>query len=197
MMPVAILFARSDSNYLALPGTDVFDIERDARTYAGDSPVVAHPPCRSWGRLRSFAKPRHDEKALAFFAVDAVRRCGGVLEHPACSSLWSAAGLPLPGQRDRFGGFTLPIEQWWFGHRAEKKTWLYVVGIEPRSVPVFPIRFGEPSHTVCPSRRRSHAGDRYRPSISKAEREHTPPQLASWLVDLARLCVRSSVELAA
>ncbi|MWL55341.1 hypothetical protein GQL84_23735, partial [Escherichia coli] len=62
-----------------MPECDVFDIERDARTFAGGMPVVAHPPCRAWGRLRKFAKPRPDEKALALFAVAQVRAFGGVL----------------------------------------------------------------------------------------------------------------------
>ncbi len=34
----AVLFARQDSNYKAMAGTDVFDIDRDARTFAGGSP---------------------------------------------------------------------------------------------------------------------------------------------------------------
>ncbi|HVZ17910.1 MAG TPA: hypothetical protein VG897_12380, partial [Terriglobales bacterium] len=81
MRDVAILFARQDSNYKAMTGTDVFDIDRDARTFAGGMPVVAHPPCRMWGRLRQFAKGRPDEKALGIWAVDQVRTWGGVLEH--------------------------------------------------------------------------------------------------------------------
>ena len=34
-MTVAVLFARADSHYKALPGVDVYDMERDARTYDG------------------------------------------------------------------------------------------------------------------------------------------------------------------
>ena len=99
-MTVAVLFARADSCYKALPGCDVWDAERDARRWPGGCPVVAHPPCRAWGRLRHFAKPRPDEKALALWAVEQVRKFGGVLEHPASSTLWPAAGLPAPGARD-------------------------------------------------------------------------------------------------
>lgn len=135
-MDVAVLFARCDSVYKTLPGCDVWDIERDARLWPGGSPVVAHPPCRAWGSMRQFAKPREDEKALALFALDAVRKWGGVLEHPAESTLYAAAKMPAPGRfPDEFGGWSFAIDQFHFGHRAEKATWLYVVGIEPDELP--------------------------------------------------------------
>ena len=105
---VAVLFARADSHYKTLPGVEVYDMERDARTYDGPWPVVAHPPCRSWGRLRAFAKPRADERNLARMAVAMVREFGGVLEHPAGSTLWPAQRMPKPGERDQWGGWTLP-----------------------------------------------------------------------------------------
>ncbi len=184
-MTVAVLFARADSTYKALPDVEVFDMERDARTYDGPWPVVAHPPCRAWGRLRTFARPRPDEKNLARWAVEQVRKWGGVLEHPAGSTLWADRGLPLPGKRDEHGGWTLPIAQMWWGHKAEKKTWLYICGTEPREVPQMPLRLGEATHVV-----QSRKREDYRPHITKAEREHTPPALCEWLVDLARGCSR-------
>jgi hypothetical protein len=182
MNSVAILFARSDSVYKHLPGCDVYDIDREARRWPGGAPVVAHPPCRAWGRLRHFARPREDEKALALWAVDQVRAHGGVLEHPATSTLWQAAGLPVPGHSvDAYGGWTKPICQYWFGHRAEKKIWLYIVGVGPQSIPPYPVVLGEPTHVV---QSRKRVGSR--PHITKAEREHTPERLAVWLVALAR-----------
>jgi hypothetical protein len=180
---VAVLFARPDSCYKALPGVEVFDAERDARTYDGPWPVVAHPPCRSWGRLRAFANPRPDERNLARLAVALVREFGGVLEHPAGSTLWPAQNLPRPGERDSFGGWTLAAPQKWWGHKAEKATWFYVVGCEPRDQPEMPLVLGEAAYVV-----QSRKRDDYRPHISKAERELTPPELASWLVELANRC---------
>lgn len=182
MTPVAVLFARSDSHYRAFPHADVYDIERDARTWQGGAPVVAHPPCRGWGRLRTFAKPRADELELARFAVAQVRRFGGVLEHPEASALWADQNLPRPGEGfDEFGGWTLPIVQQWWGHRARKATWLYVVGCAPRNVPLMPLVLGRPEFVI---------GSRNAREVSKAEREHTPPQLAAWLLDLAARCAR-------
>lgn len=191
---VAVLFARADSNYKAMPECDVFDIDRDARTFAGGMPVVAHPPCRAWASFRAIAKPRPGEKDLALFAVAQVRACGGVLEHPKGSTLWPTAGLPGPGQRDAFGGWTLPIFQSWFGHRAEKATLLYIVGCEPADVPELPFRLGKATHVIAQSRTRpdgtrKRKGDPdWMPEVTPREREHTPPALAAWLVDLANRC---------
>ncbi|WAG77019.1 hypothetical protein LMK08_16720 [Metapseudomonas furukawaii] len=184
MSTVAVLFARADSIYKTLPGCDVYDMERDARTFPGGLPVVAHPPCRAWASLRHHAKPRDGEKDLAYFAISAVRNNGGVLEHPWLSTLWDAAGLPAPGRTDEWGGWTLPVDQNWFGHRARKRTRLYIVGVSPRHIPEMPIVLGEATHTVGLWSGRDR--ERCRPSIAKWEYEHTPQALAEWLVELAR-----------
>lgn len=183
MQTVAVLFARRDSVYKSLPGCDVFDVDRDALTWLGGAPVVAHPPCRLWGRLRTFSTAPAKEKELARWAVGQVRRWGGVLEHPAHSTLWPDCYLPLPGQWDAFAGWTLPVEQFHWGHKAAKATWLYVVGCEPQRVPVLPQRIGYPEFVV--GRHRWGGG---RPEIPKSEREKTPPDFARWLCDLARRC---------
>lgn len=185
MKQVAALFVRADSIYKQMPGVDAWDIERDARKWLGGCPVVAHPPCRAWGRLRQFAKPRDDEMSLGPWAVEQVRRFGGVLEHPAESTLWAACGMPRPGRApDAHGGWTAEIDQCDWGHKAEKRTWLYVVAVHPDCIPAMPPK-GTPTHVI-----RGDA-DAVLPSVTKAEREHTPPELAAWLVEIAR---RTSVE---
>ena len=186
MQTVAVLFARADSVYKTLPGCDVYDMERDARIYDGPHPVVAHPPCRAWATLRFHANPRPDERNLARLAVALVREFGGVLEHPFRTTLWAAQKLPNVGERDQYGGFTLVIDQHWWGHRAQKRTRLYVVGCQPHEVPDMPLRLGEATHTVGLWSGRDKAT--CRPSIAKKEYEHTPHDLAVWLVELARRC---------
>lgn len=189
---VAILFARADSVYKTFAGVDVYDMERDARTYDGPHPVVAHPPCRAWGGLKHMANPRPDERNLARLAVALVREFGGVLEHPRKSTLWPAQGLPAPGTRDQFGGWTLAAPQHWWGHEAEKQTFFYVVGCEPNDIPPIPLKLGEAEKVVGTSgRRRDGTRLSNRPEISKSAREHTPPELAVWLVELARRCKRN------
>ena len=187
-VPVHALFVRRDSVYKTMPSVDAFDADRDARSVAPIGPIVAHPPCRGWGRMRQFASlVRADEKALAQFAVRAVQAHGGVLEHPARSSLWLAECLPLPGDGpDAHGGFTVELDQFHFGHRAEKRTWLYVCpapGVALQGLPPIPQRPGEPTHCVRPTKHYPRL-----PSITKAEREHTPTALALWLVEVARRC---------
>ncbi len=86
------------------------------------------------------------------------------------------------------------MAQHWWGHRAEKLTWFYVVGCEPGQVPEMPIQLGEASHVIAQARTLKN-GQRlkkgmpgWRPEVTKAEREHTPPMLCAWLVDLATRC---------
>lgn len=177
----AILFARRDSIYKTLD-LDVYDIDRDARSFPGGDTVIAHPPCRAWGRLRHFAKPRLDEKELAIFAVKMVRKWGGVLEHPASSTLWQELNLPLGNRTDEFGGYTIDIDQFWFGHKAKKKTWLYIVGVNRQDLPPIPLKFDAITHVVNTSKRDSNLKE-----ITKKEREATPILLANWLVDVAKL----------
>ncbi len=183
---VAVLFARQDSIYKTIPGCDVWDIDRDARMWPGGEPAIAHPPCRAWASLRHCAKPRDGEKDLAHFAIAKLRQFGGVLEHPLRSTLWPAAGLPKPGERDEFGGWTLPVNQHWWGHRARKATLLYIVGCSPADIPDMPIVLGEATHTVGLWSGRNRAT--CRPSILKHEYESTPEAFARWLVELARRC---------
>ena len=85
--------------------------------------------------------------------------------------------------RDQWGGWTLAAPQKWWGHKAEKASWFYVVGCAPGELPALPYVMGEAAYVVQ-SRKRTD----YRPHITKAEREHTPPALAEWLVELARRC---------
>jgi hypothetical protein len=177
---IAILFARADSIYKSIPGCDVWDAARDARKWPGGSPIVAHPPCRLWGRLRRFANVVPGEKELATWAVEKVREYGGVLEHPHGSLLWRAMNLPRPGARDEWSGWTAALPQFWLGHKAEKASWFYIVGVEPDEVSI-PFRMGE-ADFVIQTRKRFD----YRPHVPKADRERTPLEAAKWLIEIAR-----------
>lgn len=188
-MKVAVLFARTNSIYKTLPGCDVYDIDRDALTFPGGLPIVAHPPCRAWGKLRGLAKPRPGEKELAIWAVARIREEGGILEHPAYSTLWPTAGLPMPQEGyDQWGGYTIKVDQFWWGHRAKKTSFFYIVGCPAKALPPIPLRFDAITHTVCTPKNKAHTGMK---ELSRPAREHTPPLLAKWMVETAERCRRS------
>lgn len=197
--PVAALFVRKNSVYKSMVGVDAWDEDRDARNWEGGYPLVAHPPCAQWGTLSHMANVDLAEKELAVRAVWFIRRWGGVLEHPVRSKLWAFLELPRGSVLDEFGGWTLTVSQRWWGHKAEKQTNLYIVGCKPSGIPPLPYVMGKATH-ICAGgaaasareakRRRQCAPEWRRPSISHAEREHTPPAFAAWLVELARRCRR-------
>lgn len=191
-MTVAVLFARADSIYKTMPGCDVYDLERDARTFPGGVPVVAHPPCRLWASLRTKSKAPIEEKDLARWAMGQVRRWGGVLEHPWLSTLWDEFGL-RHSRKDQWG-FMWPVDLHAFGFQAKKRTGLYIVGCEPRDLPPVPLVLGAATHTIGLWSGRDKAN--CRPSIAKSQFDSTPPAMAAWLVEVARLCRRDEREVA-
>lgn len=146
-MKVAALYVEPDGAYIGLPGVDPWDEARDARTYAGPHPVVAHPPCQRWGRFwhGSTRKPHQfklgDDGGCFDAALRAVLKWGGVLEHPAHSKAWDAFGLrkPVAGagwQRSDMGHpysgyWVCYVEQGHYGHMSRKPTWLLANVITP------------------------------------------------------------------
>lgn len=190
---VAALFRRADSVYKTIPGVDAWDAERDAMTYTGAHPAVAHPPCTRWSMINGVVLARYPHKAEEFawgndggtfrFAVDTVRRVGGVIEHPAGSRAFGHHGLPRIGRGpDKHGGWSCELRQVDFGHRAEKRTWLYIVGAGPDDLPPLPAPREATALVVrMPECRAVEV-------MGKAEREHSPPAFAFWLVELARRC---------
>lgn len=130
-----------------------YDKTRDATKYNGPYPVVAHPPCGPWGRLYHLCTKQ--DPSLALKAVDIIHKFGGVLEHPVDSKLWKACKLPKPNEFT-FGrqGWTLYIEQWWFGHKTVKPTWLYIVGTE--QIPPLPEIDKKKDQSKNPGLRKSY-----------------------------------------
>ena len=172
MTDYTVLFARQDSSYKDHSCFDVYDIDRDARTYHGNKPVIAHPPCRAWGQLSHMANPREGEKELIYFALAQVRLNGGILEHPKSSRIWKTASLT--NEPDKFGGFTLDIDQWDFGHVAHKDTRLYIKGITKDLLPPLPpTRGGTPLRSICGNVKNTTRCTNY-------QREYTPEDLITF-----------------
>ena len=169
---IAALYVIDGGVYSKLDHCDPWPESRRAELYSGPWPIVAHPPCGPWGRLHHRCTKQNP--ALGLRAVAQVEQWGGVLEHPADSKLWRAAGLPLPGfLPDRFGRFSIAVNQSDWGHRAPKDTWLYICGLRGR-LP------GTPPRRVAPSGRVEN--------LSKRQRKSTPRAFARWLAIIAAQC---------
>jgi hypothetical protein len=179
VIPVAALYIDLRGPYPAM-GVDCYDEQRDAKTYAGPWPVVAHPPCGPWGRLKFLCK--HQDPTCGPRAVEQVRNGGGVLEHPTGSTLWRHCGLPRPGDPpDAWGGFTLEVRQVAWGHCCAKPTWLYVVGVPPEIARAGVRTGGVETHRVTNGSR----GKTHLPRCTALQARLSPPAFAVWLVSLA------------
>jgi len=169
---VAVLCVAPRSIYKALPGVVCYDAKRDARTFAGGMPVVAHPPCRLWSpRLRHQAKPSVGEQELGLWCADQVQQCGGILEQPVDSLLWDAARLPQPGSPRGPLDYSLAVWQSWWGFPCQKATILYFRGIPMKAIEI-------PFCLYAPTRQIQN--------MSHAQRGATILPFAKWLVALAR-----------
>ena len=179
-----VLCVLPDSVYKSLD-CDTYDQARNAWTFNGPGPVVAHPPCRTWGRLRHFAHPNETEHALAVHCLNLVRQFGGVLEHPAGSSLWQTCHLPRPGKIKNPMAYSICVDQFVWGHRAQKATWLYIVGCPPRRLPPIPFTLRTAQCVIATSRSNRAGSPGHRPEVSKHERSATPLPFANWLLAVA------------
>ena len=211
-MRVAALFVRTDGPYFGMSHVDPWDEGRDARSYNGNDPVVAHPPCERWGRYWSggpSAKVRRakgDDSGCFASAVRAVVLFGGVIEHPAGSHAYAHFGLPKPPSAGRGGwregmllGLETPCRAWTtcvsqgtYGHPARKDTWLLYVGaVAPPdldwSVPRGLARADEGFHSKAERSAARAAGQKPRPRLSKRQLIDTPVPFRDLLIQLAQL----------
>jgi hypothetical protein len=191
---VAALYVEPKGCYVGVPGVDPWDEARDARTYAGPHPVVAHPPCQLWGAFAPINykrwggehnRPGNDGGCFAS-ALESVRRFGWVLEHPAKTRAWAAHGLAAPSgigwQRCIDGGWVCEVWQSAYGHRAAKATWLYYCGKEPP----LQLRWDRPNgtHQIGFHDQRGKAANK--PTLGKREANATPAEFRDALIALAR-----------
>ena len=139
----AALFVSPDGPYMSDPRFDPWPEARDARRYAGNLPIIAHPPCNTWSiAFAAWAgkpgRPEFGQDGGCFAsAIENLARVGGVLEHPARSRAWPAFGLPVPAMRWSWQYdlatclWVTEIDQIHFGHTANKPTWLLYAGRNP------------------------------------------------------------------
>lgn len=166
---IAALFVERGGCYFGIDGVDPWDEDRDARLYDGPHRVVAHPPCKRWGRFWHGSTRRpHQFKMGAdngcfSSALASVRAYGGVLEHPADSHAWAWFNLNPPPRSggwiaaDFYGGWTCYVEQGHYGHISRKGTWLYAcrVGLPE-------LRWGEGEQRIHPRALELHGYEKAR-----------------------------------
>jgi hypothetical protein len=190
---VAALYVADGGCYCDLPGVEPWDEAKDARTYAGPWPVVAHPPCQRWGAMASVNyarwggehnRPGNDGGCFAA-VLAAVRKWGGVLEHPAKSRAWAYYDLPNPPShgwiRTFCGGWVCEVWQSAYGHRAAKATWLYAVGLDPPQLNWLRL---PGTHQIGFHDQRGP--DRNKPTLSRREASATPLAFRDLLISIAR-----------
>jgi hypothetical protein len=190
---IAALYVETGGCYFGLPGVDPWDEARDARRYAGPHPVVAHPPCQRWGAMANvnFARwggehnrPGNDGGCFAS-ALAAVRRWGGVLEHPAKSRAWQRFGLTKPTGTGwkccATGGWVCEVWQSAYGHRANKATWLYAFAAECPAE----LDWTRPIGTHQIGFHDQRGKDRNKPTLPKREASSTPLRFRDALLDIA------------
>ena len=173
---VSVLCAARNTVYRNMDGVDVYDIDRDARTFDGSTPIIGHPPCAAWSAFCAHqAKPAPGEKDLGLWVCDQLRICGGVLEHSAHSRLFDAGKLPKPCEPERDGMWSVAVQQAWWGDTRRKATWVCFSCV-PQEMVEIPFRL-----------RGSSVGDRRRWQVmSKNQRSATSRAFAEWLVLAAR-----------
>lgn len=197
---IAALYVQTNGCYYGLDGVDPWDVERDARKYAGPWPVVAHPPCERWGRYWSggpsarVRRQKGDDNGCFAAALASVRAWGGVLEHPEASHAWTAFGLNKPPRAggwipaDFHGGWTCCVEQGHYGHRARKATWLYAFGVALPELKWGTCgtkeRMDEGFHSAEERRRAVRTGVCQR--LSAKQRAATPIEFRDVLLSIAR-----------
>jgi hypothetical protein len=170
---IAALYVETDGCYFNLRGVDPWDEKRDARKYSGPHRVVAHPPCQRWGRFwhGSTRKP-HQFKLGADggcfrAALKAIRKYGGVIEHPCDSHAWEAFGLRKP---PRAGGWVPTghrnewaccVYQGHYGHFAGKPTWLIASRV-PSAEHLPALRWGKCEQRIHPRALELHGYEKAR-----------------------------------
>ena len=192
---IAALYVESGGSYFGLDGVDPWDVKRDALSYQGPHPVVAHPPCSRWCRLAGLVEARWghkrgDDGGTFAHALDSVRRFGGVLEHPAYSHAWKAYGLPRPDRRGGWvrgecGGHACHVEQGRYGHVAKKATWLYACGVDLPELRWGSAPATEITHLVSWCANHVKATES-RPRVGKRAASKTPEAFREVLLAMAR-----------
>jgi len=196
---ISALFVETNGIYFNDERIEPWDIDRNAQLYDGPNKVIAHPPCKRWGRYWSggpsakVKRLKGDDGGCFASALWSVRTFGGIIEHPEASHAWNWFGLkrPMLGlwiKADEWG-YTTCVAQGNYGHRARKLTWLYMVGGALTnldwSMPK-KERLDEGFHSKQERDTARAQGQKPIKRLSEAENLATPKQFKELLIGLVR-----------
>lgn len=116
VQPKAVLWVGIPTVYSGFRGLELYNATRDAFTFNGPGPIIAHPPCGPWGKYKG--QTFWDDQSHGVKAMEFVHRFGGVVEQPLGSTLFRVHGKP--------SGQVIRVNQGDYGHRSLKPTLLYV-----------------------------------------------------------------------
>lgn len=159
---ITILCADDKSSYFDIPDLDIYTLSRNAFNYNGKNPVIAHPPCGAFSKMRGFSKRDSFNMELAEHCLNAIHNNCGILEQPAYSIMFELLGIQP----------TISVDQKWFGFRARKQTWLYLYNVELIS---HPITFDAATHKV--------------ENLTSSMRARQTIEFSQWLVDSVRCSI--------
>jgi hypothetical protein len=125
---ISVLCVCKNSNYELFPYLDLWNAERNVYLFNSGNPVIAHPPCAQWGKLKYFAKENQLEKKLAIWCFELVLMNGGIFEHPEGSTIFKYMGYKP----------TMSVNLNWFGSPFKKTTYLFFNRFKPAA---FPLNF--------------------------------------------------------
>lgn len=191
---IAALFVETNGCYFNLLDVEPWDIKKDAKNYKGPHPVIAHPPCQLWGKFAKINylrwggehnKPGNDQGCF-LFALESVKKYGGVLEHPAFTYAWQTYNIPKP---IKIGWNKINENEWvcevWqsaYGHLASKRTWLFYKGDKPP----FELNWERKKGTHQIGFYDQRGKTKNKPTLSGKKASATPIEFRNVLIKLAK-----------
>lgn len=121
---ISVLCCHVRSVYKTL-GLDCYDKNRHVFSFTGDNMVIAHPPCRTFSKLRYLVRDIGNDYDLAAYCISKLKSNGGILEQPARSTMMEKFSLHKP----------VYVDQGWFGYPLSKPTWLWFFDCDPLPLP--------------------------------------------------------------
>jgi hypothetical protein len=177
---ITVLCASRSTAYQGHQAVRIFRRSDDANRANSKGPFIAHPPCRVWSRARALctlsALQALHEMFLGIFCARQVYRAGGILEQPHASKLIQLLKADANLRRlHPLGPHFLNLDQHDFGHITHKPTTLVIVGIRRCQLPPPQLCFTPPAKRTLMQ-------------CTPGQRNATPPNLAQFLLTIARQC---------